>query len=101
MFRVSAVESCILASREPAARFYFVKLFVLEKSKVTAHFVNFHFNKLFMSLKSSTVILRGIRLCSKIVFFLAVVLPVIALSDSFESNNWDRRILHTESLLGL
>lgn len=55
-----------------------------------------------MSLKSSTVILRDIRLCSKIVFFLAVVELVIDMSDSLKVVIGDnRRILHTESLLGL
>lgn len=46
--------------------------------------MNFHFSKLFMSLKSSTVILRGIWLCFKIVFFLAVVELVIVPSDSLK-----------------
>lgn len=79
MFSVSAVESCILASREPAARFYFVKLFILEKSKETANLW------IFTSTSFScpwNLVLRGIRLCSKIVFFLAVVELVIVLSDS-------------------
>lgn len=31
------LKAVMLASREPAARFYFVKLFILEKSKETAH----------------------------------------------------------------
>lgn len=36
-FSVSVDESCMLASREPVARFYFAKLFILKKSKETAH----------------------------------------------------------------
>lgn len=46
--------------------------------------MNFHFSKLFMSLKSSTVILRGIWLCFKIVVFLAVVELAVVLSDSLK-----------------
>lgn len=46
--------------------------------------MNFHFSKLFMSLKSSTVILRRIWLCFMIAFFLSVVELVIVLSDSLK-----------------